>query len=85
MTNYMFRCFKILISGLFFSLLLAVHLYAWQTDGVHVFTAIYNQYYPMIVNDTSGGAIITWQDSRNDSGDIYAQYVDSTRSVPVND
>ncbi len=50
----------------------------WTTNGVAVCTAAYNQYYPQIISDGLGGAIITWQDPRAGSYDIYAQRVDAS-------
>ncbi|HET6349759.1 MAG TPA: T9SS type A sorting domain-containing protein [Candidatus Krumholzibacteria bacterium] len=53
----------------------------WTTDGVPVSTDDpSHQDYPTIVSDGAGGAIITWQDSRNlapDGWDIYAQRVNT--------
>jgi len=50
----------------------------WQSDGIPVCTDIYSQYYPMIVSDGSGGAIIAWYDLRNTTDyDIYAQRIDA--------
>lgn len=42
-------------------------------DYVTVCSAPNKQIAPQLVPDGSGGAVIVWQDSRNDSGDIYAQ------------
>src|SRR5262249_27048992 len=47
----------------------------WTANGVAVCTATGSQFNPTIVSDGSGGAIITWEDDRNDIGDIYAQRV----------
>lgn len=52
----------------------------WSTDGVVLCSADDYQYYPQIVGDGDGGAIITWEDNRNggyssDDYDIYAQRV----------
>ena len=46
-------------------------------DGIAICTANSDQYYPKIVGDGQGGAIITWKDYRNGYIDIYAQKVDS--------
>ena len=49
----------------------------WTQNGVAISIAS-TASSPQLVSDGQGGAIITWQDDRNDShGDIYAQYVDS--------
>jgi hypothetical protein len=54
----------------------------WTTDGVDVCSAANHQYYPKIISDGTGGAIITWQDYRNGSTyDIYAQRVDAYGTV----
>jgi len=52
----------------------------WTTDGVAISTASNQQVFPDILSDDSGGAIITWQDSRNGSGniDIYAQRINAS-------
>jgi len=47
----------------------------WAANGIAICTAAGNQIYPMIVSDGSGGAIITWDDSRSGSSDVYAQRV----------
>ena len=44
----------------------------WTANGVAICTAIDNKWYPDISSDSSGGAIITWEDYRS-GGDIYAQ------------
>lgn len=54
----------------------------WNIEAVAVSTAAGNQNYPTIAKDGSGGAIITWQDSRTGSSndyynDIYAQRLDA--------
>ncbi len=55
----------------------------WTNDGIAICTVIGSNYNPKLVNDGNGGAIITWMDNRitNNSGDIYAQYVNSTGVV----
>ena len=44
-------------------------------------TASGDQYYPQLISDGSGGAIITWYDYRSGNADIYAQRVDSSGAV----
>ena len=58
---------------------------AWPADGLGLCTAVANQYYPTIVTDGAGGAIITWQDERNNPGtgyyQIYVQHVLASGTV----
>jgi hypothetical protein len=50
----------------------------WISNGVPVCTAVDNQFGCQIVNDGSGGAIITWYDRRNGIDyDVYAQKINS--------
>ena len=53
----------------------------WTADGVAVCTATDHQEWPVICSDGSGGAIITWMDSRSGYADIYAQRVDGSGAV----
>jgi len=53
----------------------------WTTNGVVICTADSNQLQPQIVSDGSGGAIIAWQDYRNNNYDVYAQRVNSSGAV----
>src|SRR3989338_7375696 len=53
----------------------------WTADGVAISTVASRQLYPTIVSDDSGGAIITWQDSRSSYNDIYAQRIDANGNV----
>lgn len=51
----------------------------WTLDGEAVSDALGSQAFPDIVSDGSGGAIITWSDSRSGTNgdiDIYAQRID---------
>lgn len=61
---------------------LCVRSYAqWSTDpnvNNAISTVIGNEQYPTIVGDGSGGAIITWLDSRAGTGDIYAQRINAS-------
>lgn len=54
---------------------------AWPLDGRRVCAATGDQEIPTIVADVSGGAIITWQDTRNGNADIYAQRITSGGSL----
>ena len=53
----------------------------WTADGAPLCTATGDQHYPQIISDGSGGAIMTWQDSRNSNYDIYAQRVNASGTV----
>ena len=53
----------------------------WTSDGVAICTASSDQRSPQIVSDGSGGAFITWNDTRSGNYDIYAQRVDSEGNV----
>ena len=61
---------------------------AWPANGVAICTEAGSQSTPQITTDGSGGAIITWWDSRSGNMDIYAQKVLSGGTVdpawPVN-
>jgi hypothetical protein len=49
----------------------------WATDGVAITTAIGSQYYPTMVPDGAGGAILAWYDQRaGGTVDIYGQRVE---------
>jgi hypothetical protein len=54
----------------------------WTADGVAVCTAAEDQWFPAVVSDADGGAIVTWQDSRSRKiPNIYAQRVDGAGTV----
>ncbi len=54
----------------------------WETNGVVICNAAYWQDNPTIVSDGSGGAIITWNDFRNNYFmDIYAQRINASGTV----
>jgi len=49
---------------------------AWPDSGRALCTNAINQQFPTVVTDGAGGAIVTWQDYRNNSYlDVYAQHV----------
>ena len=50
----------------------------WEEGGLPVSIAPGSQIEPKMISDGSGGAIIVWQDTRADEGDIYAQRVKRT-------
>jgi len=54
----------------------------WQVDGVPVCDETGTQWYPKIIPDGSGGAIICWDDKRADYYDIYAQRLDP-KGTPI--
>jgi len=56
----------------------------WTDNGMAVVTAASNQSSAKIISDDSGGAYITWQDSRNSGTtgiDIYAQHLNASGST----
>ena len=53
----------------------------WATNGEIICNVNEDQMFPQICSDGAGGAIITWQDMRDDSGDIYVQKIDSNGNV----
>jgi hypothetical protein len=48
---------------------------AWPSNGVPVVTFNSSQFSPKLVSDGSRGAIVSWQDGRAGSYDIYAQHL----------
>jgi hypothetical protein len=50
----------------------------WIDNGSPICTYAGDQAYPQLISDDTGGAIITWQDGRGSSTDIYAQRVNSS-------
>jgi hypothetical protein len=54
----------------------------WNLNGVAICTEIHDQFSPQVTADGQGGAIIAWYDTRSDTGDIYAQRVNSA-GVPL--
>jgi hypothetical protein len=60
----------------------------WTANGVLICTQDGGKQDLVIIGDGSGGAIVAWQDYRNDAnypadpeGDIYAQYIDASGNV----
>ncbi|MFH1194403.1 MAG: hypothetical protein V1720_01745 [bacterium] len=51
----------------------------WTANGILLCTATNSQYYPQMVSDGNGGALLTWMDSRVGASyyDIYAQRIDA--------
>jgi len=55
----------------------------WAADGVALCTAGGIQWWPKIISDGAGGAIVTWYDERGGKNDIYAQRVDAAGHTVV--
>ncbi len=53
----------------------------WTANGAVLCTATGNQYYPTLVSDGAGGAIVTWYDYRSGNYDIYAQRISAAGTV----
>jgi hypothetical protein len=54
----------------------------WTENGIPVCEALNGQYFPEIVTDGVGGAIIVWDDERTGGDiDVYAQRIDATGNV----
>jgi len=49
----------------------------WAKDGVPVCTAPEGQFFPEMISDGAGGAIIVWHDYRSGAEDIYAQKINA--------
>ncbi|MBN2185117.1 MAG: T9SS type A sorting domain-containing protein [Candidatus Krumholzibacteriota bacterium] len=49
----------------------------WTPEGIPVCDAADHQFYPSMIEDGSGGAIIVWKDDRGVDADVYAQRVNS--------
>lgn len=48
---------------------------SWPTDGRALCVAANDQFYPCIVADGAGGAIVAWEDARAGDEDVYAHHV----------
>ena len=53
----------------------------WATNGILICTAANQRFGTSIVEDGTGGAIISWQDFRNSNYDIYAQRINGGGAV----
>ena len=49
----------------------------WKADGIPICDLPSSQSWPLIVNDTKGGAILIWGDTRHGNQDSYAQRIDA--------
>jgi predicted lipoprotein with Yx(FWY)xxD motif len=77
-------CFIATLVVLFTGLLSGNAVAAWSTNPAvnnAVSTAASSQFNPTITSDGSGGAIITWQDDRGGTFDIYAQRISASGVV----
>ena len=55
---------------------------SWTEGGVPICTDYHFQEHPEIASDEGGGAVITWEDVRNENDwDIYAQRIDGSGNV----
>jgi FlgD Ig-like domain len=55
----------------------------WTADGVPICAGPASQWFPRIVSDVGGGAIVTWEDHWNGNFDIYAQHVGPDGLIPT--
>jgi len=53
----------------------------WQQDGILVATSAKDQLALAAISDDKNGALIFWQDLRNDVGDIFGQRVDASGNL----
>ncbi|HET9327274.1 MAG TPA: FlgD immunoglobulin-like domain containing protein [Candidatus Eisenbacteria bacterium] len=53
----------------------------WAANGIAISSATGNQEAPQMIPDGSGGAILTWVDSRGADQDVYAQRVNGAGAV----
>jgi len=49
----------------------------WDEDGLSVYDLVSNERAPQLVSDGSGGAIVVWEDKRNDGSSVYIQKINS--------
>lgn len=53
----------------------------WDLSGVPICTAANDQAWVHMASDGAGGALITWEDLRADTSDIYAQRIDGSGNI----
>ena len=53
----------------------------WTMGGLAICTASGNQYYARLTISGSGGAIVTWEDHRGPTYDVYAQRINSAGTI----
>ena len=56
----------------------ATGLIEWENNGVIICNANNSQFNPKICNDGFGGAVIVWEDYRNNNYDIFAQRINAS-------
>lgn len=56
-------------------------LVVWASGGVALSSNIHDQYWPEIVSDGAGGAIVVWSDHRDGAADIYGQRINGAGIV----
>ena len=52
----------------------------WTANGIVVSNASGSQYQPHMISDGAGGFVVTWQDSRSGTFDVYAQRINGLGS-----
>lgn len=55
----------------------------WAADGIPLCVADDTQYFPVIVSNGAGGAIVAWEDYRGATPAIYAQFVNKCGGIGV--
>ena len=69
------------VSDIFVQRVNAAGATLWAANGVGLSGPSSSEYSPVIVADGSGGAIVTWQDFRTGTGDIYAQRINAPGAI----
>jgi hypothetical protein len=66
------------VSDIFVQRINASGSVVWPADGVGLSGPASSEYSPVIAVDGAGGAIVTWQDFRSGTADIYAQRINAS-------
>ena len=53
----------------------------WTMNGIAICTTHANHWFPQIISDNQGGAIIAWMDYRSDGYGVSAQSIDSSGAI----
>ena len=53
----------------------------WAEDGAAISTAASDQILPVLVSDSTGGAVIAWEDTRGGMAHVYAQRINGAGAV----